>query len=263
MDIEYQRNARTYQVRKKTLGDPLWERKREYKIVILDVSIFFTLENPWYWLKKYFDVDSISLERVYRKKSFKSEYEAIYRDIISLKDRLRKDPLDIIEEAFKEIPFILCAEEVIRLLNSIGSKVGVVGGAHEIIIKRISSELGLNMDFYDYVRILRDNKGSYHILGGLLYNIDDHVYMKQGLYGRTKLNEIFNTIITAYEVDPKEVMIIARDDFFKDMLERAGMSIVFNPIGEEFVKYVESIGGYIITGHMNDLKNFLENVLVV
>jgi len=263
MDLSHQRIVNMYHDPKNIQGDPVWEQRKEYKIIIVDIAAFFTLENPWYWLKKYFDVDLISLERVYRKRTFRNEYEAIYRDIISLKKKLKRDPLIIIEEAFKEIPFILGAESVVRLLNATGSILGVLGGAHEMIIRRLSTELGFNMDFYDYIRIIRDEKGSYHILGDLLYILNNREHKIRGLYGRTKIYEMFKNIVDVYNVDPADIMIIARDNFFRDILDKVGLSVVFNPIGEEFIEYVKSIGSYIITGHMGELENFLKNVLII
>jgi len=219
---------------------------RNIKAVILDVATLFTIENPWYWLKRYTKTKIHSFEMAYKLGSMESEYEALHREINLLRWSVGHESVDkVIEDAFNNLPFIFNAEDFLKWLSSLEFKVAVLGGAPRPIINRLSKILKGSLKFYDEIWVDRDSRGE--------------IIAKPIKYGRLNVLKAANDFLTNEGLRWENVITIARDRFFKEIARLSRISIAFNPADEEIIENVS----YVVRGYASDLKRQLEKIFTI
>ncbi|HEC96426.1 MAG TPA: hypothetical protein ENI59_01970, partial [Euryarchaeota archaeon] len=133
---------------------------RDIKGITLDVATLFSIENPWFLLKRYTKSFINSFEMAYILGSIKAEYEALHREITLLTSSLGHEKVDkFLEDVFYNIPFIPSIECLLKWLSGLNLKVAILGGAPRPIVNRIFRILNRNLVFYDEIWIKKDSKG--------------------------------------------------------------------------------------------------------
>ncbi len=216
------------------------------RAVILDVATLFTIENPWYWLKRYTKTKIHSFEMAYKLGSMESEYEALHREINLLRWSIGHESVDkVIEDAFNKLPFIFNAEDFLKWLSSFDFKIAVLGGAPRPIINRLAKILKNSLRFYDEIWVDRDSRGE--------------IIAKPIKYGRLNVLKAANDFLSNEGLSWENIITIARDRFFKEVTRLSRVSIAFNPIDDEIVENVS----YVVRGYASDLKRQLEKILYI
>jgi len=216
------------------------------RAVILDVATLFTIENPWYWLKRYTKTKIHSFEMAYKLGSMESEYEALHREINLLRWSIGHESVDkVIEDAFNKLPFIFNAEDFLKWLSSSDLKIAVLGGAPRPIINRLAKILKNSLRFYDEIWVDRDSRGE--------------IIAKPIKYGRLNVLKAANDFLSNEGLSWENIITIARDRFFKEVTRLSRVSIAFNPIDDEIVENVS----YVVRGYASDLKRQLEKIMSI